>query len=84
MSVPFSDFGRGEKLPLSAVWGARPFVTTHQSSRARLGGLVLPLANDARPATRSGLPGCGVGGAFFRHVGSVVFFGLLSHTTALN
>jgi hypothetical protein len=72
MSVPFGDFGC-VRTPLSAVWGARPFVTTHPSSRARLGGLVPPLANDARPAMCSGLRGCGVGGAFFIHVGSVFF-----------
>ena len=41
------------------------FATTHPSSRARLSGLVLPLANDACPATCSGLHGCGVGGAFY-------------------
>jgi len=49
------------------------FATTHPSGRARLGGSVLPLANDARPATCSGLRGCGVGGVFFIHVGSVFF-----------
>ena len=49
------------------------FVTARPSSRARLGGSVLPLANDARPATCSGLRGCGVGGVFFIHVGSVFF-----------
>lgn len=70
MGAPFGDFGR-VRPPLSAVWGARPFATTHQSSRARLGGSVLPLANDVRPATYSGLPGCGVGGAFYRHGRSV-------------
>lgn len=41
------------------------FSTTHPSGRARLSGLVLPLANHARHATCSGLRGFGVGGAFY-------------------
>lgn len=49
------------------------FATTHPSNHARLCGSVLPLANDARLDTRSGLPGCGVGGAFYLHVCSVFF-----------
>lgn len=83
MSAPFGDFGRGKTLPLSAGWGARPFAT-RRSGPARLFGLAyLPCPDACMPATRSGLPGCAVGGVFL-HAGSVIFFGLLSYTTALN
>lgn len=66
MSVPFGDFGCSEKPPLSAVWGARPFATTHrQPGHARLTGAVLPRAVDAGLTTRSGFAGRAVGGVFY-------------------
>lgn len=72
MSAPFGDFGRGEKLPLSAVWGARPFATTHrQPGVARLIGVFLPHAVDAASIRRSGSACRAVGGAFYRHGRSV-------------
>jgi len=66
MSAPFGDFGC-VRTPLSAVWGARHFVTTHrQPGPARLSGAVLPRAVDAGLTTRSGFAGQAVGGVFIQ------------------
>lgn len=71
LSAPFGDFGC-VRAPLSAARGA-PLFATRRSGPARLSGLVLPPFPDAcLTATRSGLPGCAVGG-FFLHVCSVFF-----------
>jgi hypothetical protein len=64
MSVPFGDFGC-VRTPLSAVWGARPFATTHrQPGFARLTGAFLPRALDAGLTIRSGFEFRAGGGAF--------------------
>lgn len=68
MSVPFGDFGC-VRTPLSFVWGARPFVTTHrQPGAARLSGAVLPRAVDAVLTSRSGFAARAVGGAFYSNL----------------
>jgi hypothetical protein len=64
MSAPLGDFGC-VRTPLSAVWGTRPFATTHrQPDPARLTGAFLPRAPDAAPTSRSGFAGRAVGGVF--------------------
>jgi hypothetical protein len=65
MSAPFSDFGC-VRPPLSAVWGARPFATTHhQPVHARLVGVLLLHAVDVALTSRSGFAGRAVSGAFY-------------------
>lgn len=56
------------------------FATTHPSSRARLDGSTLPLANDARRHARSGLRSRGVGGAFYNGEVSVAHATMVGFT----